>query len=222
MPDWSHERIVSLPVDGLEHIETALADGGRLVFTGPHSGNYDHGAAFIAQRFGSLTTVAERLNPPKLFERFLEYRQSLGMEIIGTGQGDIVDTLLQRIDQGRIIGLVGDRDLSRHGVAVDFFGEPTRFPAGPAVVARRAQATLLAVFFFYRDGQPAARVFPPINVVTTGDEASDVSAITQSVADAFATGIAGRPSDWHMLQPLWISDLDPARDPMRKSGGTDQ
>lgn len=211
MPDWPRSRILEFQVDGVEHIENALADGGRLVFAGPHGGNYDHGAAFIAQKYGSLTTVAERLKPEKLFRRFVAFRQELGMEVLGTGQGDLVTTLVDRVEAGRIIGLVGDRDLSRHGVPVTFFGEPTSMPAGPALVARRTGATLLAVNFIYRDGQPAATVFEPLAVPTSGTEEQDVATMTQALAARFEIGISEHPSDWHMLQPLWRADLDPER-----------
>lgn len=211
MPDWPRERILDLPVEGLEHIDDALAGGGRLVFVGPHGGNYDHGAAFVAQRYGSLTTVAERLKPEKLFRKFLAFRESLGMEILPFGSGDLVAELTQRVENGRIVGLVGDRDLSRHGIPVTFFGEPTRMPAGAALVARRTGATLLAVNFFYREDGPAARVFDPIPVPVTDDEDADIATITQSIAGRFEIGIGEHPSDWHMLQPLWLSDLDPDR-----------
>jgi phosphatidylinositol dimannoside acyltransferase len=216
MPDWPKERILGFEADGVEHIERALTNGnGRVVFTGPHGGNYDHGAAWVAQRFGSLTTVAERLKPVKLFDRFVEFRESLGMEVLGTGQPDLVEELVARIEAGRLVGLVGDRDLSSNGVPVTFFGEPTRMPPGPALVARRTGATLLAVSFFYRNGQPSARIFPPIPVPNQRSEEEDVAVTTQLIANRFAEGIAARPSDWHMLQPLWLSDLDPERERQR-------
>lgn len=211
MPDWPRSRILDLQVEGLEHIDQAVAGGGGLVFVGPHGGNYDHGAAFIAQRYGSLTTVAERLKPYRLFEKFVAFREELGMEVLGHGTGDLVATLQQRVEAGTIVGLVGDRDLSRHGIPVTFFGEPTRMPAGAALVARRTGATLLAVNFFYRNGQPAATVFEPIPVPTSGTEEDDIRTITQSIAGRFEIGISQHPSDWHMLQPLWLADLDPDR-----------
>ena len=36
-----------------------------------------------------------------------------------------------------------------------------------------------------------------------------VRLVTQRLADAFATGIAAHPQDWHMLQKLWLDQ--PAR-----------
>jgi KDO2-lipid IV(A) lauroyltransferase len=215
MPDWPHDKIVNLPVVGLEHLDDSLAAGRRVFFVSPHAGNYDWGAAFLAQRYGSCTTVAENLKPDRLFRKFVAFRSSLGMEIIGTKTPHIIDLLTKRVEAGRLAGLVGDRDLSRHGVPVEFFGEPTSFPRGPAVVARRTGALVLPVSFYYTQDSAAARIFPPIEPVDTGDDAADIRSTTQLIADQLAVGIADHPTDWHMLQPLWLADLDPDRGPRR-------
>ncbi|MEI2717706.1 MAG: hypothetical protein V9E98_12095 [Candidatus Nanopelagicales bacterium] len=179
---------------GLEHIDAALADGGKLVFAGPHGGNYDHGAAFIAQKYGSLTTVAERLKPERLFRTVRGLPPRTGHGSPGhSGRETSSPHWSIGPRPGSIIGLVGDRDLSRHGVPVTFFGEPTSMPAGPALVARRTGATLLAVNFIYRDGQPAATVFDPLTVPTTGTEEHDVATMTQALAARFEIGISEHP-----------------------------
>ncbi len=213
MPDWPLERITNLPVEGIEHLDKLVADREPIFFVAPHAGNYDWGAAFLAQRYGSCTTVAEQLKPERLFRRFLEFRTELGMEIIGTKTPDIIDILTERVENGVLCGVVGDRDLSRHGVPVEFFGEPTTFPRGPAVVSRRTRAKILVVSFFYTPQSAAARIYPPLEPVITDDEDYDIRATTQLIADNLADGISRHPTDWHMLQPLWLADLDPNRGP---------
>lgn len=213
MPDWPLERIVNLPVEGIENLDRLVAEQERIFFVAPHAGNYDWGAAFLAQRYGSCTTVAEQLKPERLFRKFLEFRTELGMEIIGTKTPDIMDILTERVESGVLCGVVGDRDLSHHGVPVEFFGEPTTFPRGPAVVSRRTNAKILVVSFYYTPQSAAATIYPPLEPVITGDEDHDIHATTQLVADKLAEGISRHPTDWHMLQPLWLSDLDPNRGP---------
>lgn len=213
MPDWPLEKIINLPVEGLEHLDRAVAAREKVFFVAPHAGNYDWGAAFLAQRYGSCTTVAEALKPEKLFKKFVAFRTELGMEIIGTKEPNIIDTLVQRVDNGVLAGVVADRDLSRHGVPVEFFGEPTTFPRGPAVVAQRTGAIILPVSFYYTPKSAAATIMPPIEPVITGDEDQDIKTNTQLVADRLQQGIARHPTDWHMLQPLWRADLDPNRGP---------
>ncbi len=216
MPDWPQEKILGLPVSGLEHIDGPVSRGERVVFVTPHAGNYDYGAAWLAQRYGSCTTVAENLKPDQLFRKFVKFRGELGMEILGTRTPRLLDVLTERVESGTLVGLVGDRDLSRQGVPVEFFGEPTRFPRGAAVIARRTGATLLAVSFYYTPESAAARIFPPVEVATGGSEHEDVRVTTQRLADQLAVGIADHPEDWHMLQPLWLADLDRDRGPLRE------
>jgi phosphatidylinositol dimannoside acyltransferase len=213
MPDWPQQRILGLRVVNEHVISDALGAGRGLVITAPHSGNYDHGAAYLAQKYGSITTVMERLKPEALFERFVEFREALGMEVLGTGDPGAVDLLGERARANRLVCLVGDRDLSRRGVPVEFFGEPTKMPAGPALTAIRSGAPLCAVSFWYEGRAAHAQVYPAVQFDRDAPEAVAVAQATQLIADDLARGIAEHPLDWHMLQPLWLADLDPHRAP---------
>jgi KDO2-lipid IV(A) lauroyltransferase len=104
-------------------------------------------------------------------------------------------------------------------VAVDFFGETARMPAGPALLAQQTGALLLPVTLWCDDSPVMrGRVHPPIEVPETGTRAEKTSVMTQALADAFATGIADHPEDWHMLQRLWLADLEPRRSPADGEG----
>jgi KDO2-lipid IV(A) lauroyltransferase len=110
----------------------------------------------------------------------------------------------------KLVCLMAERDLTRTGVEVDFFGAPTRMPAGPAKLAIETGAVLLPVHCWFEDGTRGAGWGFSIHSAldcTSGD----VSVITQALADRFATNIAAHPADWHMLQPQWLADLSDAR-----------
>ena len=176
-----------------------------------HAGNWDHAGAWACLRYGGLTTVAERLKPEGLYQRFAAYRESLGMEIVPTGEPDIVRTLARRLNEGRLVPLMGDRDIGRNGVTVDLFGAPASLPAGPALLAMLTKAPLHPVTLWF-DG-PAARgyVHDRIDVPAAGTREERVREMTQNVATAFEQGIREHPLDWHMMQQLWTADLDPER-----------
>ncbi|MGN6607035.1 MAG: phosphatidylinositol mannoside acyltransferase [Jatrophihabitans sp.] len=195
---------------GTEHLDAALERGRGTVLALPHSGNWDVAGVWLVQRHGPFTTVAERLKPESLFRRFVEYRESLGFEIIALtgGERPPLDVLADRLRANKVVCLLADRDLSRHGVEVDFFGEPTRMPPGPALLAARTGAALLPVHVWYtRDGW-GQTIAPPLDLPDTG-LGEQVRLATQQLADFFAREIKAHPVDWHMLQKLWLADLSP-------------
>jgi KDO2-lipid IV(A) lauroyltransferase len=196
---------------GIEHIDAGLAAGKGVILALPHSGNWDASGLWLVHHSGPFTTVAERVKPASVFDRFVAYRESIGMEVIALTGGDRPPTevLAERLRQNRVVCLLADRDLSRNGIEVDFFGEPARMPAGPALLSAMTGARLLAVHsFFPAPGEWGHTVSPPIEL--PGERLRDqVSAGTQALADHFAAGIAAKPADWHMLQRLWLADLPP-------------
>lgn len=184
--------------------EDAYAQRRGVIFALPHSGNWDMAGVWLVDRTGeSFSTVAERLRPESLFERFVAYRESLGFEIfpLTGGEQPPFELLAQRLRAGGVVCLMAERDLSRHGVPVTFFGEPTRMPAGSARLAIETGAALIPTHHCFLPGSRSQiRLHDPLDV------SGGVAATTQALADAFATNIAAHPADWHMLQPLWESD----------------
>ncbi|MGC0378482.1 phosphatidylinositol mannoside acyltransferase [Streptomyces sp. SAI-229] len=221
LPSWSPERIADgVDVKDLHHLTDGMAAGKGVVLALPHLANWDLAGAWVTTKLGiPFTTVAERLKPETLYDRFVAYREGLGMEVLPHSGGSAFGTLARRLRDGGLVCLVADRDLSSSGVEVGFFGETARMPAGPALLAQQTGARLLPVTLWYDDSPVMrGRVHPPVEVPGTGTRAEKTSVMTQALADAFATGIADHPEDWHMLQRLWLRDLDPARDPATAPG----
>lgn len=168
---WSRERVArDCRVEGFEHLREAMESGRGAVITLPHSGNWDLAGAWVALEGYPFTTVAERLKPERLFDRFVAFRESLGMEVLAlTGSSSsVVATLAQRLRAGRLVCLVGDRDLSEAGIEVTFFGEATRMPAGPAALCQRTGAALLPVTMWYDGPVLRARIHPEVLVPAEG------------------------------------------------------
>jgi KDO2-lipid IV(A) lauroyltransferase len=196
---------------GVQTLDKAIADGRGVVLTLPHSGNWDAAAVWLVDHGARFTTVAERLKPESLFRRFVAYREGLGMEVLPLTGGDRPpsDVLAARLRAGGVVCLLGDRDLTRRGIDVTFFGDTARMPAGPALLAATTGAALHPVGLWFTPTGWGVRVHDAVEI--TGERLRDrVTAATQSLADAYAEDIAARPEDWHMLQRLWLADLEPA------------
>ena len=194
---------------GTEHIHAAGRSGKGFILALPHMGNWDVAAIWLVAQGYPFTTVAERLKPESLFDRFVAYRESLGMEVLPLtgGAAPPAEALANRLRDGRAVCLVADRDLSRNGVEVEFFGEATRMPGGPALLAATTGATLLPVaLWFTSDGGWGQWIGEAVRL--EGRRLADkVRSGTQALASAFEEQIRQHPADWHMLQKLWLSDL---------------
>lgn len=191
--------------DSYDQLKTAVADGNGVILTLGHVANWDAAAAWVVSNGWPMVTVAERLKPEGVFRQFVAYREKLGMEVLPLTGGERapLDVLAERLGQGWVVALLGDRDLSRNGVEVTFFGGRTRMPGGPAILAIRTNAPLFAADLSFSPTQTVAvlrRIVPP----TDGPLNVRVKQTTQALADAYAAGIAANPQDWHMLQKLWL------------------
>ncbi|MGW0777126.1 phosphatidylinositol mannoside acyltransferase [Streptomyces sp. NPDC002835] len=214
LPTWSSERVErNVFIQDVHRLTDGLASGRGVVLALPHLANWDLAGVWVTRALGvPFTTVAERLRPESLYDRFVAYRESLGMEVLPHSGGATFGTLARRLRSGGLVCLVADRDLSASGVEVNYFGETARMPAGPALLAQQTGALLLPVTLWY-GAEPVmhGRVHAPVEVPETGTRAEKTSSMTQALADAFATGIAEHPEDWHMLQRLWLADLEERR-----------
>ncbi|HTR94420.1 MAG TPA: phosphatidylinositol mannoside acyltransferase [Trebonia sp.] len=211
------ERILAgmhVNMEALEDTLEQMSAGRGVIYALPHQGDFEQaGRWVILAGAGSFTTVAERLEPEAVFQRYLEFRQGLGMEVLPTTGGPHpFGVLAQRLRAGKLICIVADRDLSDTGVEVDFFGEKALFPAGPAALAVQTGAALRPVScWFIGEDEWGAHIYDEIPVPADGDRKQKAAAMTQAMARAFEHGIREHPEDWHMLQKLFVADLDPER-----------
>jgi phosphatidylinositol dimannoside acyltransferase len=211
LPSMDHEVLARKLQDAVvaeEHVSAGLEAGKGVILALPHSGNWDMSGVWLTRRFGRFATVAERLKPESLYKRFLDYRESLGFEVLPLtgGERPPFEILAERLRANGLVCLMADRDLTRSGVQVDFFGEPSRLPAGPAKLALETGAALLPIHSWYKADVTVTEMTPALDL-----SSRDVGVITQAMADRFAVNIAAHPADWHMLQPQWLADLSVER-----------
>ena len=204
LPLWSSEEIVNRTIVINDHLlRDALAAGTGAIVSLPHAGNWDHAGAYYCETGAPIVTVAEHLEPERLFQKFLAYRESLGMEVIDASARSLA-ILSQRLRQGRMVALVADRDLSRNGVDVNFFNHPARMPAGPALLSIQTGAPLLTAFVRYVDTGIEITFEPAIAIPQTGKTSEKVAIMIQESAARLERHLALHLTDWHMLQRIWI------------------
>jgi KDO2-lipid IV(A) lauroyltransferase len=203
-PSWNNERILkTVVVEGEELLRDPIAAGRGCIVALPHAGNWDHAGAYFCASGIPLTTVAEHLEPEKLFRKFLQYRTAIGMEVLDLNSRSAA-TLSQRLRAGKLVALVADRDLSNSGVQVNFAGFPAKMPAGPALLSIQTSTPLITAYVKYEKIGIRIIFEPEIAIPDSGTNTEKVAAMTQVMANRFAKQISASPADWHMLQRIWV------------------
>ena len=195
--------------EGVEHIARGLAEGRGVINVLPHLGGWEWAAFWLTAVMGyEVTAVVEPIEPPELFDFFTEFRESLGMHVVPLGP-DAGKVVLKAIKEGHVLALLCDRDIEGTGVEVEFFGERTTLPAGPATLALRTGAALLPTAVYFEGDGHFARVEAPLVVERSGGRLrDDIVRVTQQIATALEGLIARAPDQWHLQQPNWPSDWD--------------
>lgn len=191
---------------GFAHLEEAFASGKGVLLALPHLGSWEWGGAYLASEGHPMTSIAERVEPARLFDWFVEQRAAMGLHIVPLGD-DAGKQALRVLRDGGLVGLVSDRDISGNGVAVEFFGERTTLPAGPATIALRTGAVLLpAAVYNGPRSYHCGVVTAPLDTARRGSFREDVARITQELAHCFERLVSRAPEQWHLYQPNWPSD----------------
>jgi phosphatidylinositol dimannoside acyltransferase len=195
-----------LTYDGYEQVEAARSTGTGPMLLLPHLGSWEWAAFWLTRvRHLPVTAVVERIDPPALFDWFVEFREGIGLEIVPLGP-EAGRSIVGAIRRARVVALLCDRDITGTGVEVDFFGEKTTLPSGPAILALRTGAQLLPSAVYDRGRIHHGVVRPPVPVERRGSFRDDVARITQLIAYELEDLIRAAPEQWHMLQPNWPSD----------------
>jgi KDO2-lipid IV(A) lauroyltransferase len=212
---WSWEHISSMVrLADERRVREQLGPQCQAILALGHMGNWDLAGAWATRELGHVTTVAEHLEPEEVFQDFLALRRRIGLTIIALEPGQPVfrQVLKAARAPGRwIIPLLADRDLGRGGVEVEFFGEKALVAPGPAALAVASGHPLFGVAM-YREGPGYVLEFSqPIDRPDHGSKADQVEAMTQGWVSFLEEAIRRHPADWHMLQKVFVSDLDPER-----------
>jgi phosphatidylinositol dimannoside acyltransferase len=201
-------RARMLMESGYEHLVEGMAAGRGVIMALPHLGRWEWGGAWLNLQGYPMTAVAEPVDPPALYDWFVSQREPLGLTIVPLGPG--AGTVLARtLHDGGLVGLLCDRDLVGNGVEVEFFGERTTLPAGPATLALRTGAVILPTAVYGGPGRDhTAVIMPPVAFERSGRLRADVTRLTQLVAHDLEQLIRRAPDQWYLFQPNWPSDRD--------------
>jgi KDO2-lipid IV(A) lauroyltransferase len=234
-------------VEGWEHVDAVCHRGGTAILALAHLGNWDLAGAWASRNLAPVLTVAEKLKPEELYQEFLAFRRSVGIEVLGLGDPGVFRDLARGLRDGpRVVPLLADRDLTETGVEVLLAGHPAHVAAGPATLALATGADLIPLGIWYERLDRSRRriantpwgivlhFYPPVSPPSgepsdgrasgsgTGRRNAQVTAMTQGWVDTLTETITAHTQDWHMLQRVFLDDLDPARVGRPRGAGSTQ
>jgi KDO2-lipid IV(A) lauroyltransferase len=197
-----------MEVDGYENIDNAMDKGAGVILALPHLGGWEWAAFWLVESKGRrVTAVVEPVEPPELAEWFVGLRRDIGMNVVPLGPSAGTECV-RALKNNDVLCLLCDRDLTGDGVEVEFFGERTTLPGGPATLALRSGAPILPTAVYFDGTGHLGLVRPPLVVAREGKLRDDVARITQDLAHELELLIRRAPDQWHLMQPNWPSDRE--------------
>lgn len=178
------------------------AGEGLIVLTG-HFGNWEIGGASIAAHGIPVEVVAQKQRNPLFDADLVANRNRLGMRVIERGEAP--KKVLRALRSGRAVGIVGDQNVRRGGVFVDFFGKPASTARGTALFALRTGAPLFLGMAERMPGFPQRyRVtFEPVDFTPTGDMERDVLLLTQTHTAYLERRVREAPEQYFWQHRRW-------------------
>lgn len=191
---------------GLAHLDAALSGGRGALLALPHLGGWEWAGFWAVEVYGHpVSVVVESLEPRGVFEWFKTLREQFGMHVIELG-ADAAGEVVRALKNNHIVALLCDRNIGPAGVEVEFFGERTLLPAGPATLALRTGAPIIPTAVYFRGTTHEGVLHPPVPCERLGRFRDDVGRVMQALARELESLIRAAPDQWHLMQPNWPSD----------------
>lgn len=170
-----------------------------------HLGSFELAGAWLAGLGEKPLVVAERLEPPELFELFSNTRKVAGMEVVAHDDNP-TSKLISALKENRYVCLVADRDITGSGLSHKFFNKEKNMPQGPASLAYLTKAVILPVATYLNHDSTVSIVFYPELEMQKGNDKKEVIYNTsQKLFSIFEEMIKRDPEQYHVLQNEWKS-----------------
>lgn len=190
----------------LTPLTETVARGKGVIIVSAHLGNMDYVGQWLGLNGYSVHVPMEALKPAKLFALVRRRREATGMRMYPVGS-DEMRLLTGALRAGGIVAIIADRATGGDGELVEFFGAPTALPVGPALLALRTGAPIIASFGRrLPDNRLYVSVSPPVYLQRTRRLRADLREGVQTVACLLEDGIKATPEQWIVFEPVWPRD----------------
>ena len=191
------ELIKRTDIDGLDHLDDALARGRGVLIALPHMGSWDNTGSYGGALGYPIMAVTGRF-PGSLNDAVVQTRQRYGLAVLQVGR-PAVREIIQALNANGIVGLVCDQE-EGPGVEVSFFGRTAVVPSGPAALAIKTGAALM-LGYQYMTASGRHRIH--LEAALTEIEGETKENLMQRIVHRFETFIRERPEQWFAFRPMF-------------------
>ena len=191
-------------VDGLEHMEKALAKGKGVIFSTAHFGNWELMAAYCAVMVHPIDIIARKMDIKPIEEFMLWLRSRSGNRMIPKKKS--MRKLLRVIKDNGVLGILVDQNVTRsEAVFVNFFDTLASTNKGPALIAQRTGAVVIPAFII-REGKGRTHrivIEKEVELASSGDKDADTLENTQRITASVERMIRRYPEQWFWVHRRW-------------------
>lgn len=182
-------------------LDDARASGRGVVLITAHLGPWERlAAALVAEGFPLTTPVRPSYDPRLEALLHAPLRKSRGVNAIDRDAPSTPRALVRALRKNEVAGFLVDLNTRVASVEVPFFGAPASTPSGPARLALRTGAPVVAAFAT-RDGIRVALVRPASPPLRATDD--DVIDLTRAMTAAVEDAIRSEPDRWIWMHDRW-------------------
>jgi KDO2-lipid IV(A) lauroyltransferase len=198
---FSRERIISqVAMEGEEHLKRALAKGNGVLALSAHLGNFTMIGARLAASGYPFSVVVKHPGDERFARLIDSYRTQLGIQTISARpRRETARGILKALRENRIVLVIAD-EFKSEGVMVEFMGQLSAAPRGPATLALRTGAVTLPMFATRRpNGSLLLSIGTPIQPVQVENLEESVLATTALFTRHLEGAIRQHPEQWNWL-----------------------
>ncbi|MCX5678288.1 MAG: lysophospholipid acyltransferase family protein [Candidatus Omnitrophica bacterium] len=195
----------NVKVEGSGNIDDALAMGKGVIMLSGHIGNWELGA-FVTSMIGYPINAVVLTHKNKRINDFFTSQRLMGnMKPIELGAS--LKSCYRALRNNELLALLGDRDFTKNGISVDFFGKRTMMPKGPATFSYRLGSPIVPAFLV-REPDNTFRYFmeKPIISAPGLDEETAVRELTARCSSAIEACVKKYPTQWFVFRNMWNND----------------
>lgn len=193
----------NIKLENLGAFDRALSEGKGVIVLTMHLGNWELGGVVLAQMGYPFWAVALSHKDKKVDDFFVAQRANKGVNVIAMGKA--VRSCIAELKKNHMVALVGDRDFTDKGIAIELFGRPMHFPEGPAALSLITGSRIVPGFMIRNpDDSFTLRIENPVEFEPSGDKAKDLADLIKVYRNIFEDYIRKYPEQWYVFRRFWI------------------